>query len=156
MSDPDDRFHEPLLKEGYAVDIYPVRWQPYKPDGQRQMRAKGRWQRMNDYSGWDNCEKPNFVFVEPPTIGSLSWRSPKISPKSSEPGLARRVLVWLTRPTTPHLPGRMTFGHRIVSKEDPPPPHWPKDGWFFDGPAENYEVTAWAYADPPPETTDGR
>lgn len=68
MSDPNDHFHVPALREGYAVAIYPVRWKAYKPDGQRQMKKKGRWQRMNEYGGWDNCERPDAVFAEPPTI----------------------------------------------------------------------------------------
>lgn len=39
-----------------------VRWEPYKPDGQRQMKAKGRWQTMtfnsSDYFRWENCNRP--------------------------------------------------------------------------------------------------
>lgn len=44
---------------GEAVQSY--RWEPYKPDGQRQMKAKGRWQRQaesGDYWLWENCERP--------------------------------------------------------------------------------------------------
>jgi hypothetical protein len=156
MSDPDDHFHEPVVKQGYAVDIYPVRWKPYKPEGQRQMKRKGRWQRMSEYGGWENCDTPNHIFPEPPTVGTLSWCSPLITPKSQ--GNARRVLVWLERIHNPpelNAPGKMTFGHRIPHPENPPPDHWPKDGWFFDERADQYEVRAWAYADPP-ELPDGR
>jgi hypothetical protein len=32
-----------------------VRYLPYKPDGQRQMKAKGRWQEHNGY-GWENTQ----------------------------------------------------------------------------------------------------
>jgi hypothetical protein len=38
-----------------------VRWEPYKPDGQRQMKAKGRWQEQvgsGDYWRWQNCDRP--------------------------------------------------------------------------------------------------
>ena len=39
-----------------------VRWEPYKPDGQRQMKAKGRWQTMtyngSGYFRWENCNRP--------------------------------------------------------------------------------------------------
>ena len=39
-----------------------VRWEPYKPDGQRQMKAKGRWQTMtyngSGYFRWENCDRP--------------------------------------------------------------------------------------------------
>lgn len=34
------------------------RWKPYKPDGQRQMRAQGRWQRAKEPDGWENCAAP--------------------------------------------------------------------------------------------------
>lgn len=41
-----------------------VRWEPYKPDGQRQMKAKGRWQEQvgsGDYWRWQNCDRPAFA-----------------------------------------------------------------------------------------------
>jgi hypothetical protein len=41
------------------------RWLAYKPDGARQMRAKGRWQRATEY-GWENCSKPDGEFVPTP------------------------------------------------------------------------------------------
>lgn len=33
------------------------RWVPYKPDGRRQMKKPGRWQRATEY-GWENDELP--------------------------------------------------------------------------------------------------
>jgi hypothetical protein len=45
-----------------------VRWEPYKPDGQRQMKAKGRWQEQQgsgDYWRWVNCERPEGVHFLP-------------------------------------------------------------------------------------------
>lgn len=141
MSDPEDRFHEPAVKEGYAVDVYPVRWKPYKPDGQRQMKAKGRWQRMNEYGGWENCEKPETVFADPAEIGALAWREASEHPRSDGPN-ARRVLVWTSRK-------RISFGHRILCSEKTPPEHWPKDGWWFDPQSDDEKVLRWAYVDPP-------
>ena len=47
--------------------VVSVRWEPYKPDGQRQMKAKGRWQEQvgaGDYWRWQNCERPS-----PPMMG---------------------------------------------------------------------------------------
>lgn len=41
--------------------VVAVRWEPYKPDGQRQMKAKGRWQEQvgsGDYWRWRNCDRP--------------------------------------------------------------------------------------------------
>jgi hypothetical protein len=80
----------------------------------------------------------------------IDWRSPHETPERGGSN-ARRVLIWLERRHNPpalNAPGRMTFGHRILHPS-PPPPHWPLGGWFFDGQDEEYEVRAWAYADPP-------
>lgn len=41
--------------------VVQVRWEPYKPDGQRQMKAKGRWQEQvgsGDFWRWQNCDRP--------------------------------------------------------------------------------------------------
>ena len=45
-----------------------VRWEPYKPDGQRQMKAKGRWQEQavsGDYWRWQNCDRPAGLSAAP-------------------------------------------------------------------------------------------
>jgi len=55
----------PKIKEGYILDFYHVRWRPYKPDGKRQMKRAGRWQRMNDYGGYENCDAPGRLLQEP-------------------------------------------------------------------------------------------
>jgi len=55
---------------GLATDHFSVRWEPYKPDGQRQMKAKGRWQRTigsGDYWRWVNCDRPSNLKPEPTT-----------------------------------------------------------------------------------------
>lgn len=39
------------------TDVTTYRWLAYKPDGARQMRAKGRWQRATEY-GWENAPLP--------------------------------------------------------------------------------------------------
>lgn len=79
----------------------------------------------------------------------LEWKSPQETPERS--GIyARRVLVWVemrSRLPDSNGGGRLAFGHRVEHPDNPP--HWPRDGWFFDGQSEYYEVTAWAYADPP-------
>jgi hypothetical protein len=41
-----------------------VRWEPYKPDGTRQMGAKGRWQEQvgqGDFWRWQNCGRPEHL-----------------------------------------------------------------------------------------------
>jgi hypothetical protein len=41
--------------------VVSVRWEPYKPDGAQQMKAKGRWQEqvgIGDYWRWQNCDRP--------------------------------------------------------------------------------------------------
>lgn len=35
------------------------RYQPYKPNSQQFKRGeKGRWQEMNEYGSWENCNHP--------------------------------------------------------------------------------------------------
>jgi hypothetical protein len=41
-----------------TVAVTTYRWKPYKPDGARQMGAKGRWQRARDPDGWENARLP--------------------------------------------------------------------------------------------------
>lgn len=41
-----------------VTTVTTYRWKPYKPDGARQMRAKGRWQRARDPDGWENAKLP--------------------------------------------------------------------------------------------------
>jgi hypothetical protein len=53
-----DLQREPEIREGYVLDGRPVKWVPYKPQGAKQMKRKGRWKAMNEYCGWDNCETP--------------------------------------------------------------------------------------------------
>ena len=52
----------PAITHGYALELRPVRWLPYKPDGRRQMKQRGRWQEMNEYGGWGNCKTPNEIW----------------------------------------------------------------------------------------------
>jgi hypothetical protein len=43
-------------KDGTPIVVgHLVRYLPYKPDGQRQMKAEGRWQEWNGY-GWSNID----------------------------------------------------------------------------------------------------
>lgn len=54
--------------------VVSVRWEPYKPDGQRQMKAKGRWQEQvgsGDYWRWQNCERPAFAPLPPAPEGEV-------------------------------------------------------------------------------------
>lgn len=51
----DRRWH------GENHPVIAVRWEPYKPDGARQMGTKGRWQEMvgsGDFWRWSNCARP--------------------------------------------------------------------------------------------------
>lgn len=55
--------------------IVAVRWEPYKPDGQRQMKAKGRWQEQvgsGDYWRWQNCDRPQNLTPATATPDPLS------------------------------------------------------------------------------------
>lgn len=62
---------DPDMKDGYAVDIYPVRWKPYKPQARKQLKRSGRWQSMNGYGGWDNCDEPGTVYADAPNLDAL-------------------------------------------------------------------------------------
>lgn len=45
-----------------TTDVTTYRWKPYKPDGARQMKAQGRWQRAEgagDFVRWSNCPAPD-------------------------------------------------------------------------------------------------
>jgi hypothetical protein len=53
-----DLQREPDIREGYVLVGGPVKWMPYKPQGAKHTNRKGRWQAMNEYGGWDNCETP--------------------------------------------------------------------------------------------------
>ena len=55
--------------------VVSVRWEPYKPDGARQMKAKGRWQEQvgsGDYWRWQNCERPQFLAALEPNAGVVA------------------------------------------------------------------------------------
>lgn len=57
---------EQSTKRQHFTDVrhVTVRWEPYKPDGARQMKAKGRWQEQTgtgDYFKWSNCDRPSFA-----------------------------------------------------------------------------------------------
>ena len=67
-----DLQHIPEVKEGYVLSAGPVRWKPYKPGYQG--NRKGRWQAMNEYGGWENCETPAEVWPELPDYRALSAR----------------------------------------------------------------------------------
>ena len=41
------------------------RYQPYKPEGARQMKAKGRWQMMGEF-GWENAPSPEYWLAVSP------------------------------------------------------------------------------------------
>lgn len=46
----------PKSGEPFQVRVVQTfKWSPYKPDGQRQMGVKGRWQQSGEYGGWTNA-----------------------------------------------------------------------------------------------------
>lgn len=86
-----------------------VRWEPYKPDGRRQMKAKGRWQEQvgsGDYWRWQNCDRPAFAhdpapspdvlaLVEALTVERDYWAK-KASADLAEQDLYERLLDYPT------------------------------------------------------------
>ncbi|WP_299933720.1 hypothetical protein [uncultured Pelagimonas sp.] len=63
MSDPNNWFSKPEVTEGYAFSFYPVRWTPYRKGYTG--KKLGRWQKMNGYAGWENCDPPGAIHKEP-------------------------------------------------------------------------------------------
>lgn len=60
--DSQERQTEPELNEGYAISFSPMRWKPYSPKSEQFRKGrKGRWQMMNFFGGWDNCEAPDIL-----------------------------------------------------------------------------------------------
>jgi len=57
-----DLQREPDIREGYVLVGGPVKWMPYKPQGAKHTKRKGRWKAMNEYGGWDNCETPTQIW----------------------------------------------------------------------------------------------
>lgn len=58
-----------------------VRWEPYKPDGARQMKAKGRWQEQVGTGvlwRWQNCERPAFAH-DPDDAATLRAQAARIA-----------------------------------------------------------------------------
>lgn len=60
----------PAVREGYEVivTVTPVRWKPYHAKHVAQTGQKGRWQRANEWGGWDNCEPPEQIYASPPDV----------------------------------------------------------------------------------------
>ena len=46
-----------------TVEVNSYRYKLYKPSGAQQMKARGRWQRATEYGGWENCKKPEGVWL---------------------------------------------------------------------------------------------
>lgn len=66
MSDDRQTDHTPAKTEGYAFSFSPVKWKPYKPNSEQFRKGrKGRWQEMNEYGGWHNCDAPSVILDEP-------------------------------------------------------------------------------------------
>lgn len=71
MSDEWRPTSEAPAKPGTYINVRTVttyRWLEYKPDGKRQMKAEGRWQRATEY-GWENASLPEGEFVPNPAKG---------------------------------------------------------------------------------------
>lgn len=53
----------------YVAEVFPIRWVKYKPGAPANLiRKGGRWQRMDEYGGWNN-----FSILE----GSRIFETPK-------------------------------------------------------------------------------
>lgn len=64
MTNSNDEWRtDALPKDGTVIYYHTLncyRFQPYKVGSQQFKRGKfGRWQKLNEYGGWDNCEQPS-------------------------------------------------------------------------------------------------
>lgn len=65
---PIDELEEPTGTGAVYIQVRSVttwRWLPYKPDGQRQMKRRGRWQRAASYMGFENAVLPEEADWQP-------------------------------------------------------------------------------------------
>lgn len=55
---------EEAPRDGTVIEasfVLSVRYQPYKPSSeQRRKGIVGRWQRLTEFGGWENCDEPTF------------------------------------------------------------------------------------------------
>jgi hypothetical protein len=72
MSDPENHFTRPEVTEGYGHSFTYYRWKPYRPAHAKQSKKLGRWQKLNEYGGFENCEAPHGILrPEPLPIDEL-------------------------------------------------------------------------------------
>lgn len=71
MSDPENHFTNPAVTEGYGHSFTYYRWKPYKPQHRKQSKKLGRWQCLNEYGGFDNCDTPGDLFPKPVPVVEL-------------------------------------------------------------------------------------
>lgn len=77
------------------AEMQSYRFEPYKPDGQRQMKAKGRWQRCvatGDYHRWENCERPTLTPLHLLTDEDLQKRDAELLERVASSGLVIAAL----------------------------------------------------------------
>ena len=87
---------EKSTKRQHFTDVrhVTVRWEPYKPDGARQMKAIGRWQEQvgsGDYWRWQNCERPAFAH-EPDMAEQLTEARAEIERLREDMALAIKAI----------------------------------------------------------------
>jgi len=71
MSDPENHRTAPAVTKGYGHSFTYYRWLPYKPQHRKQSNKLGRWQKMNEYAGFENCEAPGTLYPDPIPVAEL-------------------------------------------------------------------------------------
>ena len=70
-----------------SIDRTACRWAKYKPDGARQMKKPGRWQKQvwsGDYFKWENCEEPVGQIAPDTGDGPISGAVNALAAKDAE------------------------------------------------------------------------
>lgn len=78
-----------------AIDRQAYRWAKYKPDGARQMKKPGRWQKQvwsGDYFKWENCEEPVGMIAPAMEDGPISGAVKALAARDAEIERLRGVL----------------------------------------------------------------
>ena len=99
--------------EGYAFEMRPVRWKPYKPQGAKQTGRPGRWQELNEYGGWENCETPGELHDGPEMVPAS-----RLTEAQAEIERLRDALQAIAGPTAMAMDARdRVEAYRDVAKE---------------------------------------
>lgn len=106
---------------GTDIRCVSVRWEPYKPDGARQMGTKGRWQEMQikgDFPRWVNCDRPTNLNADTDdTANLLAAAEARMKAAEAEALEWRKVAMSATPGGSEYTSREITAQHIAGQKE---------------------------------------